>query len=96
MVQIEDDVYTKMLKDADDNKALIHITRCICATIIGLIIFFFVGLPWVSIQLDNYKNDILLNNSVKQAEINVQIREIESKGLTTQEYLDWLKIKQVD
>lgn len=94
MVQMEDETYKKIIKDADDNRALSRIIRNICITIITAMVFIFVVMPVLNIQIDNYRREILRNNAVKQAEINVQIREIESKGLTVQEYLKWLEIKR--
>ena len=93
MVQIEDEIYTKLKKDADDNRQIVRIAKIIAITIMFLIIFFTWGLRLI--DLDIQKRTIEMQNQmmISQAKTNQQVMSIESEGMTKDEYFEWLTVR---
>lgn len=91
MIQLEDEQYQKLVKDADDNKQLVKITRSIIAAIIFLIVYFSYLLPMINIHIDQNRANMEQQINIINA-ANIQ-REIESSGLSTEEYFRWLEIQ---
>ena len=91
MIQLEDEQYQKLVKDADDNKQLVKITRSIIAAIIFLIVYFSYLLPMINIHIDQNRANMEQQINIINA-ANIQ-REIESSGLSTEDYFRWLEIQ---
>lgn len=91
MIQLDDEKYQKLVKDADDNRQIVKIAWSVLATIIFLLIYFTCLLPIINIGIDqtraNMKQQIDIINAA-----NIQ-REIKSSGLSTEDYFRWLEIQ---
>lgn len=94
MVQINDEVYAKLKKDADDNNQVVKIFRMIIIVLFILIFWFSFGVHWCDVQLEQTADFIQTEQAISKARANVKIREIESEGLTFEEYLAWLKVQE--
>ena len=81
-VEIQDDEYKKLVKNANDNQAIMSIFRWF--VLIALFIFVMAAYGGHALEM---------KKQIDRAHISVEVREIESAGLTTDEYLDWLAIK---
>lgn len=81
MVQLEDNIYLKLKKDADDNNSVRRIVRYVLIALAMIVLYMTIGMPLIDIQLRKF-----------EAQSNVEIRRIESYGLTTEEYLKWYDI----
>lgn len=92
MVQLDEELYNKIKKDADDNRQIRSIIRWIIGLIIFLVLYFTAGQHLLNIQVQKAQAAADREMAILQAQINVRIREIESEGLTTEEYLKWYKI----
>lgn len=96
MVQIEDEIYTKLKKDADDNRQIIHIVRAVIAVIIFCILFFSWGIRLIDLDVQRRTAELQTQIALTQAKTNKQVMEIESKGLTTDEYFKWLNARTTE
>lgn len=94
MVQIEDEIYTKLKKDADDNRQIVHIIRAIAAVIIFCILFFSWGIRLVDLDIQRRTAELQTQMAITQAETNKRVMTIESEGLTTDEYFKWLNSRK--
>lgn len=94
MVQIEDEIYTKLKKDADDNKQIVHIVRAIAAVIIFCILFFTWGIRLIDLDIQRRTSELQTQIALAQANTNKQIMSIESEGLTSDEYFKWLEVRK--
>lgn len=92
MVQLDEELYNKIKKDADDNRQLMSIFRWTVGLIIFLLLYFTTGQHLLNIQVQKAQAAADREIAILQAQNNVRIREIESEGLTTEEYLKWYKI----
>ena len=93
MVQIEDEIYAKLKKDADDNRQIVHIIRAIIAVIIFCILFFSWGVRLIDLDVQRRTAELKTQIAITQAETNKKVMSIESEGLTTDEYFTWLKVR---
>ena len=96
MVQIEDDIYTKLKKDADDNNQIKNIVRIIAGVLIFLVLFFSWGKPVIDLDIQRRAYELQTEMSLAQAHTNKQIMEIESEGMTKQEYFKWLEVRKLE
>ena len=92
MVEVEDEVYEQLVKNANDNTSLIRLVKIVAILIIAVLIVFIYGTKLIDISLMYYRTNVQCNAAVLEAENRVKIREIESSGMTTEEYLKWLEI----
>lgn len=93
MVEVEETVYEKLLKDANDNRAVLRIARIIAVSIVCLAFLFIFVSKYVDISLETYRAEVRNSVAIMDAKTTVQIREIESEGMTTEQYLKWLAVK---
>ena len=91
MIQLEDEQYQKLVKDADDNTQIVKIARSCLAVILFSILYFTCLLPLINIGIDQNRANMEQQISIIEAN-NIQ-RKIESSGLTTEEYFRWLEIQ---
>lgn len=82
-VELSDDQYKKLKRDADDNRSVKSLFRMIILTFILALFMFAYGCH----ALD-------MKKQVDQAYTNVQVREIESNGMDDKEYMDWLEARK--
>lgn len=94
MVQMEDNVYEKLKKDADDNKQLVSITRIIVIGIIFCILFFTWGRDLMAISVQKKQAELQNQIAIEQAETNKRVMAIESEGMTNEEYFEWLTARK--
>ena len=93
MIEIDDEVLVKLKKDADDNKQIVKIIRMIIAAVFVLIFYFSFGLNWMNLQLEKQRSEIQNQIAITQAHNNVMIKQIESEGLSMEEYFKWLEVR---
>lgn len=96
MVQIEDEIYAKLKKDADDNRQIVHIVRAIVAVIIFCILFFAWGIRLIDLDIQRRTAELQTQIALTQAETNKRVMTIESEGLTTDEYFKWLNARKTE
>lgn len=94
MVQMEDEVYEKLKKNADDNLQVKKIIRFIVSIIVLLVLYFGVISKIIDVQIKKYDAQIQQEVAVIQAETNVKVREIESSGMSMNDYIRWLAIQK--
>ena len=96
MVQIEDEIYTKLKKDADDNRQIVRIVRSVVAVIIFCILFFSWGIRLIDLDVQRRTAELQTQIALTQAETNKRVMTIESEGLTTDEYFKWLNARKTE
>lgn len=93
MIEINEADYKKLIKDANDNRSIIKV---IITIIIGIVLVFsvvsFSG-TFANIIFKQYEANVQMQIALDEAENDVRIRKIESEGLTTEEYLKWLEVR---
>lgn len=93
MIEINEADYQKLIKDANDNRSII---KGLIIIIIGIVLivstFTFSG-KVAGIIFEQYEANVQMQIDLDEAENNVKIRKIESEGLTTEEYLKWLEVR---
>lgn len=96
LIQLDDAVYAKLKKDADDNRQIIGIMRVVLLTIVLLIAFFCWGRPMLDLDIQKRQANTQREIALIEAETNTEIREIESKGLSFDDYICWLNAREKD
>lgn len=96
MVQIEDVVYSKLKKDADDNRQLINLAKIVCLTIIVSILIVTSLSRFLDLLYEKNLANLERQIALEQAETNKKIFEIESSGLTKEEYFEWLEVRNAE
>jgi hypothetical protein len=91
---MEDEVYEKLKKNADDNRQVKNIVRLVLIVVCLLVLYFGVISKIVDIQLKKYDAEIQREVAIAQAETNVKIREIESSGMSMNDYIQWYSIQK--
>lgn len=96
MVHIEEDAFNKMKKDADDNRQIIRIVRYAVLLIVFLFIFFSWGCQMVNLDIQRRQSELQCQMAIERAENNVEIKEIESDGMSFDDYIRWLNAREKD
>lgn len=91
MIQLEDEQYQKLVKDADDNRQVVKIAWSCLAVILFSLLYFTWILPLINISIDQNRANMEQRIAIINAG-NIQ-REIESSGLSTEDYFRWLEIQ---
>lgn len=94
MVEVKDEVYAKLTKDANDNKQIVRIVRIIAIVVIFLILFFGWGKSLLDLDIQKRQNDLQCQMALDNAKNNVEVREIESAGMSMDDYLKWLEVRK--
>lgn len=94
MVQVEDAIYTKLQKDADDNRQLIRIIRMIIFTILFLLIVFMWGKGILELDIRKRSADLDAQIAIMNAESNAKVLEIEKGSMTMDEYIEWINARK--
>jgi hypothetical protein len=92
MKELTDTDYAKLVKDADDNRGVLFIVKCTMALVLIMVLYFTVGQRIVNTWFESYHERVKCEIAVMQARNDVLIREIQSEGMTTEEYLKWYEI----
>ena len=92
MKELTDTDYAKLVKDADDNQSIIFIVRCIMVLVVVLVLYFTIGQRIANTWFESYNEQVKCEIAVMRARNDVLIREIQSEGMTTEEYLKWYEI----
>ena len=94
MVELDDEVFKKLKKEADDNRQIVHIVYAIIGLVIGIILFF----VWIKpiLELDIHKRNIELQTYeiIEQSRAKKEAMSIESEGLSFDEYCRWLEVNK--
>jgi len=93
MVQLDDTAYTKLKKDADDNNQLLRLIRMGLIFLAFVIVFVTWGTKYLDVQIQAREAQIRSEAIVIEAQANKRAREIESAGLTNEEYFKWLEVR---
>jgi hypothetical protein len=93
MVQIEDDVYAKLKKDADDNRQIRNIARMVVVAIIFCVLFFIWVVPLINLDIQRRSAEMQTQIAITQAETNKRVMEIEKSDLSNAEYFKWLEVR---
>ena len=96
MVQIEDEIYAKLKKDADDNRQIVHIIRAVAVVIIFCILFFSWGIKLIDLDIQRRTAELQTQIALSQAETNKRVMAIEGEGLTIDEYVKWLNARKTE
>ena len=94
MVELNDEVYAKLTKDANDNKQLVRIARIAAIVVIFLLFFFTWGKSMIDLDIQRRRIDLECQEAIVRAENNVRVRDIESSGMKIEDYLKWLEIRE--
>lgn len=94
MIQMEDEVYEKLKKNADDNRQVKNIVRLVLIVVCLLVLYFGVVSKFVDIQMKKYEAEVQREVAIAQAETNVKIRQIESSGMSMNDYIQWYSIQK--
>lgn len=95
MIQLDNETYEKLKKDADDNRQIRSIVQWVIGLIIFAILYFTAGQHFINIQIQKSQAAAERELAVLQAQTAVRVREIESEGMTVEEYLNWYSIYQL-
>lgn len=93
MVELSDEVYEKLKKDADDNKSLLSIVRTVCGLIFAVLVMITIVIPAYGIWLEARKTEVAMASARIEAINNRGIMEVEKNGLTNEEYFKWLEVR---
>ncbi len=92
MKELTDTDYAKLVKDADDNRSITFIVKCTMVLVLTMVLYFTIGQRIVNTWFESYHERVKCEIAVMQARNDVLIREIQSEGMTTDEYLKWYEI----
>lgn len=90
MVELEDDVYAKLQKDANDNRQVVNVTKWLVILVMFFVIFFSWGRKIINFDVQRRQAELDCQIALIKAENNVEIREIESSGIDFDDYIKWL------
>ena len=80
MVELPDDKYKQLVKDADDNRAIKTITRWM--VLILLFVIFMISYGCHAIDMQKQRDN---------AYVQVEVRDIQRQGMSHEEYIEWLE-----
>ena len=92
MKELRETEIAKLVKDAADNRIIMFIGRCIMALVIALVLYFTIGQRIINTWFESYNEQVKCEIAVMRARNDVLIREIQSEGMTIEEYLKWYEI----
>lgn len=92
MIQISDEDYAKLKKDADDNSSIKVIVRWVVALIVVLLLYFGVATRFIDLEIKKQEAAIQCDIATMQAQNAVYIRQIQSEGMSMDDYLKWYEI----
>lgn len=84
MVELSDDEYKQLVKDADDNREIQRILRAILRWLALILLFVVFMLSYGCHAIDMQKQR-------DNAYIQVEVRDIQSQGMSHEEYIEWLE-----
>ncbi len=96
MVELDDKVWEKIHKDADDNRQIRIIINILIAVLITITLYFTVGTRIINLHMQRKQAELQCEIDIMNARNAVKIREIESEGMTIEEYLKWCEIRKKD
>ncbi len=96
MIEVEEETYKQLLKDASDNRSLIRMVKYGLIFAFFMIVLLIYGIKIIDISLIKMRTSAECQAAILKAENNVRVRELESAGMTTNEYLKWLKITSME
>ena len=89
MVQLEDEMYAKLKKDADDNRSLKHIVWSVIAAGFCLTLLVTYGFDLLKLDIQRRQSEQQCQIAITQAETAVKTREIEQGDLKFEDYILW-------
>ncbi len=92
-MELSEKEYRRLKKDADDNRQIVKIVTIVSIVILLLTGYFAYGRKAIDLQLQHQEADLQNEIALSKASTNVSIKEIEQKGMTLDEYLKWLEVR---
>lgn len=96
MVQIEDEIYNKLKKDADDNRQIRNIAGIIAVVVMFCLFLCTFGVKLIDLEIQRRTAELQTQIAIAQAQTNKQVMAIESEGLTMDEYFKWLDARKIE
>lgn len=94
MVELDDERYAKLKKDADDNKQIVRIVYGVIGLLIFIILFFTWLKPVLDLDIQKRNIDLQKYELIQMSQSKKQAMLIESEGLTFDEYCKWLEVSK--
>lgn len=94
MVQLDEIEYDQLKHDANDNNAMRGIAKIVMVCAIVIVLIYTIVLPIFNLWLDTQKTNLDIQSQKLQAMVNLEIKGIESKGMTNEEYFRWLEVRK--
>lgn len=92
MIQISDEDYAKLKKDADDNSAIKSIVRWVLLVIIIILLYCGIGSKIIDLEIRKCEANLQCEIATMQAQNAVEIRSIQSKDMSMDDYLKWYEL----
>ena len=92
-MQISDKEYARLKKDADDNRQLVKIVLTITIGILLIIGYFGYGRQMIQLHIRQQEAALQNEIDISKAKANTAIKEIEQTGMSFDEYVKWLEIR---
>lgn len=94
MIELSENEFKKLKKDADDNNQLKSIIRFVVLVIVGIILYCTLILPFVNDYIHKQEEYSKHQMAIDDARTSVEIREIEQGSMSMDEYLKWLSVRK--
>ena len=94
MIELTEESFEKLKKDADDNKQLVKIFITLAFIFVFLMVFIFWGKDMLELSVYRHRSELDRQIAIEQAENNVRIREIEQGDLSMDDYIKWLNARK--
>ena len=92
MIQISDEDYAKLKKDADDNSSIKSIVRWIMLLVVIILLYFGIASKIIDLEIRKYEANLQCEIATMQAQNAVEIRSIQSKDMSMDDYLKWYEL----
>ncbi len=92
MKEVPDKQYEQLVHDADDNRMVFKIALIGFCVVLFIVLYFSIGARFVDVWFESYNESIKREIATMKAKNDVLIREIQSEGMTMEEYLKWYEI----
>lgn len=92
-VELTQREYSKLKKDADDNRQIVRIVIIISVVLLILVGYFTYGRKATDLFLERQKAAMQNELIIEKAKANVVAREIEQNGMSNEEYFKWLEVR---
>lgn len=92
-VELTQREYSKLKKDANDNRQIVRIVIIVSVVLLILVGYFAYGRKATDLFLERQKAAMQNELIIEKAKANVVAREIEQDGMSNEEYFKWLEVR---